>query len=464
MHYLRFLFLLLIAAAVLLSCSGDGPGGGPVTTPNLLPDGPRQLFGRVSLQPIIVVDQADRQEVAANRAQLEAQGDKVATDGSIIVQERSPADFWSVEFGDTVTRTDGAGFFELTVGPGSPSEGFLRHPSDTRLFTRFFVHQLSPEAASAQHLVIPLAFPGPCGMSAREDGNCTGLEPPPELVPDGFVEQPRQDELCASPTRRRAVPTDITTGPRGTYPGRSKSGLICEDKNGPLSAVTSNKYFAYLGSTCNEYVKRGACPNENAFSDIEYNAIIAPFAPLIKDYSATFLSGPLNPSSHLSCPDNHKGRSCQQVQIGDLSVDIQGAITMATGETTLELCPGETIAFVVHNNGNFGMTFVDRTSEEIDGLLTSRGLFSGPGGLELRHYDPITFVPGSGTRYPSYLADRDLTFSAPLGSTPGTTDTFRFTVDGQSVEVSFVIKDCQDAVTPPAQLPSPVDASPTPPP
>ncbi len=477
------LLLVLLGCTIYLGCQGGDfqqtGVGGPLNPPPTV-SGP--LFGRVFVQPMILVDEADQAEVAASRGQLEALGYLVATDGSVIAYQQSPAGYWTVEFGGQTSRTDPGGNFTINAVDGGPSEGILRHPSDQRLFTKFAINRLSSDAQRPGEMAIPLPFPGPCGMTALEDATCSGIGAPPELFPAGAIDGPGVAPRGAPEQKKemaegkfRAEPTDVTTGPRGTYAdfgadGRAKaSDIRCEDKNGPLSAVTSNKYLAYLGSTCDEYVKVGCCPNENAFSDIEYNTLLLanPGATagraLISELAGqrAFLSGPLNPTSELDCPHNHKGRSCQHVKIGDLSVDIGGSITFANGETTVELCPGQSIELVVHNNGCFGTTFVDKTREEIPGVLTSEGLVNGPGGLELRHFNPTSFGPDPGAPYPTYVTDRSLNFTAPPQARPGSIDSYRFAVDGRSVTVNFVVIACEENPPPP---PPPSQTPPPPPP
>lgn len=94
------LLLVLLGCTIYLGCQGGDfqqtGMGGPLNPPPTV-SGP--LFGRVFVQPMILVDEADQAEVAASRGQLEALGYRVATDGSVIAYQQSPAGYWTVEFG-----------------------------------------------------------------------------------------------------------------------------------------------------------------------------------------------------------------------------------------------------------------------------------------------------------------------------------------------------------------------------
>lgn len=407
------------------------------------------------------------------RAQLEADGLKVADDGSLIAWPATPATGYLVEVGGVPVNVEADGSFALP-GAVAGATGRIYHLSDSRLTFNFDASRLGQNPAQIRTLILRLPFQGGCFMNAEDI--C------------GSVVSQRISLENLRVMAREAQPTLITLGPRGTYPGRLGQQITCEDKNGFLSSPSLPNEIRYLGSTCDKYVRAGACPNENFMSDIQYNLILAGnLAPgrLLDSLSGVFggeiLSPPLVPTSVLQCVDNHKGRVCQQVKIGDLSVDLKPAGKLVKPDPdgapgfdfdVVTVFPGQKLPVVVHNNGNYGITVRKRLESEIGGVMTPgfatsqvrtlsanipvpvpqlpgvgsplsvRSIVAGGVNIkvvpisidEILHYDP----PASGTLL-QYKVDRDFVYEVPSTASAGQVDTFLYYVDGSYAVARFVV-------------------------
>ena len=446
--------LAILLALVLWGCNsfvavplGDGGSNGAAAVV-------ARVFGQALARPFIAVEPNFRADVIANRALIEAEGLEVSADGSIILFPASPAGCYRVQTDTEQVVTSFDGSFSLAEPGGA--NGKILHPTDGRAPAEFDATVLSSDPEQPTVIQVLHPFKGPCGMNIPLEDFCT-------------VDRPND---LPAPILARAVPTAITNGPRGTYPVPIKN-TVCEDKNGILSGVTRNKFLAYVGSTCDGYVKVGCCPNENPFSDVEYNILSSsPGFALIEAIRAGNLNVQLSPAvipaglagaPDLSCVDNHKGRVCQQLLPGDISIDTGKNIATAFEVEVVEVLAGSNYSFAVHNNGCFGTTEITPLVQFINGTLTGIGLRAGGAALpvtpalvnfvasnpslatavpnfpasgllkvgqKLDHFNPTTPLP-------TYVPDRFLNFAVPTTAQPGQVDVFLMVTDHSPVVIIF---------------------------
>jgi hypothetical protein len=475
---LKYRFLTVLSVAFLLwSCGLDqanGPGFNSSQTSGVSQPQPQVLVGKLLAIPVLVVPEESRQTVIQARSTIEGDGLRVADDGAVVVWPTSAATGFVVEVGGAVVNVEADGTFVVPVPQSQVSEGVIRHVTDQRYRISFPLSNLSAEPGQVSPMILQLAFQGACFMNP-EDFCGPGARPA----------IPKELEILA----RAAQPTAITTGRRGTYATGLGTTVRCEDKNGYLSSPSLPAEIRYLGSTCDKYVREGACPNENFMSDIQYNIILSAsvasrglLGTLADALAGKLLSPPLAPTSVLECVDNHKGRVCQQVKIGDLSVDVGTPGTLVKPDpdgapgfdfAVITVSPGQTLPVAVHNNGVYGITFMKKIEDRIGGTLTpnfaankvvtlSSGTLSlpvpkslpGPGQTmtaasllspgsvtlgpvtidQIIHFDP----PVRGA-VPSYQTDRPFTYSVPGTAQAGQGDTYLFYVDGSYALVRFVL-------------------------
>ncbi|MBI3924656.1 MAG: hypothetical protein HY319_03875 [Armatimonadetes bacterium] len=439
--------LTLLISAFLFSCDTLGPG---VFTGTSQGNTAATVFaGRLLIQPVLFIPEEGRAAVLAERDQLEAAGRRVAEDGSLVIWPDTPAGFWIAQIGDQVVRLDADGVFVFNQIPPGLTQGTLTHPTDSRTVLTFPIDQLTAGPVPDKSLIYPMGFAGACGMNAEEDDLCNGIPPAPRQA-----EPPAASAVLA---KFFPEPTKVTQGPRGSYPlGRE---LLCEDKNGIFSDLPAvpgfEKEVKYIGSTCDGYVRVGCCINENPFSQAQYNLRLAsaslPGLSQIRDAlgSNFFLSPPSDFDLDVQCSDNHKGRMCQQVTIGDLSVDLtaRGQIVKpADGEVTVEVAPGSREPLTVHNNGCFGITFVSFGKLEIVGELTGNGYHIDVPSDTLTPKPPQVPTPRvehfqkvDQTVILEPVTDRDLEYVIPENARPGTRDEVLFNTDLATVKVIFVV-------------------------
>jgi hypothetical protein len=219
------------------------------------------------------------------------------------------------------------------------------------------------------------------------------------------------------------------------------------------------------------------------------------------------------PRDALGCVDNHKGRFCQELLIGDVSLDFSSsgkggvAFPDTVPETTILVIPGESVEFVLHNNGNCGSTYVAQPKADLQGQLTrtfkeraigpspngqglqtstdplfggtpTSGAFQGPfppignpnispppgglGSVEVTHFSINSAVAFSQPARYRYFPDVSLSYKAPAPANAGDEDRYTFTVDGCSVAVTFLmVTDDGGGVDPPDEdiIETPVDGA-----
>jgi hypothetical protein len=188
--------------------------------------------------------------------------------------------------------------------------------------------------------------------------------------------------------------------------------------------------LTYFGSLCNERVDAQCCTAEAADFFLE-------------------IAGELFPGSGIGpfrCVDNHKGRFCQELQPGDLgirtTVGVIVPVTSGTALKVLDVSPGESQQFTVHNNGCYGYTVIARLENGSGGTL-SGPLVSANGLVYVKHFDTV--------EYGQYSPDRIVTYHAPTSCEANSTDRYRFSVDGNDVTIAFR---CNSSPTPtPATTP-----------
>lgn len=436
----RTLLLIMVGllAAALLSCNvesglndGDGSTGG---------GGQAVFSGRLLTRPVLFIPEAGRASVLTVRDQLLAAGRQVSEDGAVVVWPDAPAAGWLAQVGNLIVRADENGVFIFQGLPSGVTEGTLTHPADSRVVLTFPVDRLTPGTTPASAFVYPQGFDGACGMSPGED-----------------------DAFCANVTRTvqaqaetilaqlAPVPTAVTTGPRGTYPlGKA---TLCADKDGFFPSASLPKEVRYIGSTCDGYVRVGCCPNENPFSDVQYNLRLAaasiPGVSLIRGLIGNdfYLSPPSDFSIDIGCSDNHKGRFCQQVSISDLSVDLtsRGQIVKpADRQVTVDVLPGSVEPLTIHNNGCFGITLVRTGRLEIVGGLSGPGFKVDVPSATLQPKPPQVLTPrvehfaplGNSVALVPAI-DRDLMYTIPADAQPGSVDEVLFSTDTASILVIF---------------------------
>jgi len=188
-------------------------------------------------------------------------------------------------------------------------------------------------------------------------------------------------------------------------------------------------------------VQAGACPNENAAADIAYDAhhffylFEKAFAELGLP-SEEWLTPLQLPSSVGECAINHRGRVCQQLLIGDISVEIDDDLLGPHEELTIPVRAGQSVPFVIHNNGCWGVTEVQKTVSRLGGSLSCPG--SRDAGTRIEHF----YLPPGGN--PStdhqYFPDRDAIYQTPRTGEREQEDTWVFSVDGRPVTLTFVVR------------------------
>lgn len=328
------------------------------------------------------------------------------------------------------------------------------------------------------------------------------------------------------------APTEFEIRDRGHYPrpfdlNRNRDDREvecysdCEQDNGLIRNGTA---VSYLGSTCHLFVRAGCCPNENTTADL-FQVIqsgLGAFRQLLEDtgraaglrgLTRAFL-GYASPGDRLTCQDNHKGRECQQVFIGDISLDFResgkGPIAGPSIPTqVIRVSPGENIDFVLHNNGCYGVTQLqvlqreipgrivrsyrevpfqdvrlpqisplatDRRSHSTDPLLrdapifgkfrgfsapgltdvtpTAFGFFSGEV-KELPHFfSDGTLDSANPCEHYRYFCDVALQYRVPLTASVGTRDKYAFSSDGCAVAVIFEVVGTPDPSPSPSDSPT----------
>lgn len=515
-----------------------GGGGSPLRL-GLLPLD-QVLSGVALLQPMISLEPAAAQAMQeADDGSLEEGGFRFIEE-TVLLYPVSPAHGYRVRVGNQETVVEHDGRFRLR--PDAATSGTVTHPTDPDQSMTFQVADLTPGQSPDALLVFQIPFRAGCGMTPNLPQACAGIvggAPEPTFLKEvvGALAEPTSENILNLCNMVVPRPTESSTTARGTYPDPQQFSATgppiltachneCEQDNGlidPGSGGTTSYFF----STCHRFVAFGCCPNENTMSDLEQLAnyparyVVALTANLVDLVSGgrtgrvVLLSGPTAPGDDFACMDNHKGRECQQLLIGDITLDFRksnraSVITPRVQGTVVKVARGETLEFVLHNNGCFGTTDVKTTLREIAGTLThtrkETALTPGPqrgnaqGNELMLSSDPLlgnsptfgqytAFAPpaaadvtptstgffGFGASTTTiqhflvkpnvklntgdcgayrYFCDVALSYTVPGEAQNGQRDTYVFTTDTCSVDVTFLVVD-------PSELPPP---STTPPP
>lgn len=379
-----------------------------------------RLYGRLMLRPLGFIPDKARPALLSVREPLQKAGMKVASDGSWVAYPEVAAAGYRLSAGGKTILVQADGSFSL---PDSlAGEATVSHPT-ARWQTHFPVNSLSTQRQDAKRLVWPIPFR--MGMGMAGGSMCAPMAANPvEVASDSGMSGGLAD---AGSFHVSAVPSKIRTGPLGTYPDPNPPvGLVCEITDGPFH--TGYKEVDYFFSTCDAYVRAGICLNENTLSDVEYDALMGgPLGPLLGlaggELPRPVMPGPKAPPWTSQCEDNHKGRFCQQLKPGDVSVgrDANNLLASAGGSGQLEVQAGKPIRFLVHNNGAFGVTDIEKTRNELGGTLSC--------GNRLLHYS------GDHNNY-VYIPDQEVTYQTK--SKKDGTDTYVFQADGQQATLNFV--------------------------
>jgi hypothetical protein len=348
---------------------------------------------------------------------LQDRADDLLQQGSILGDRilgysPSPCSGWTLEIGPNTYTVGPLGRARLLSSDlNGQTTATLRHPTDTAFSSTVQLSELGQGQITSEAFVLAFQFEGGCNMDERTDNDAFCGQPlalpdaPSDLV--GIVAQVIKEILPASQNTsnrcrmRVPQPTQFEERERGTYPQPKiffsdgsirlfQTQSLCEQTNGGVGpdetvlAEDRGSRLDYINSTCHRYVAFGCCPNENALSDLENvpRAVLAPVLEAGFDLAGVFfdvderniLDPAIIPRDTLSCPDNHGGRQCQELLIGDVSLDFTfsgraGVQFPDEPEAVVLVAPGERIPFVLHNNGCFGRTIASSTKREIRGSV-----------------------------------------------------------------------------------------------
>lgn len=381
---------------------------------------PATLHGRVVLRPLSFIEEKSRPAVLARQGELASRGYKVTDDGAWIVYPEAPAAGYKIIAGrrTVFTRPDGS----FALQGSSAGEVVVAHPAIDGLEARFDPSHLSTSADKPHVLVWPVPFKVG-GDVMGTDGSCCHVVAREGAQPStSRLDAPGSADglLVAGSYHGYAKPTSVRKEARGTYPDPDNNPPPCLQDDGP--AQSGIEALDYVGSTCDAYVRAGVCVNEWPATDLVYNTAVASPVLRLLGMSGEILTVPIKPERKASCSNNHKNRACQQVQIGDVSVDADGVIKPgSSGKVMVD--PGVPHSFVVHNNGVYGKTEITKVRDELGGTLDC--------GAALLHYEAI------GNRF---LYHPDQTVVYRENAEKDGTDTYVFETDGEAVTVSFVSK------------------------
>lgn len=423
---------------------------------------PAILQATVLVRPMVPMAEANRAGVLALQPQLDAEGFTVDSSGALVIWPESPAMGWRVDLGTQHATLDLDGAFTLNAPTDGAQVAILTHPSDRERITQIPLAVLAKATADGSRVVVPWPFHGPCGMTAGEEGHCgTEAPEPPGGAPAPVVANASvslgPNDTCSPPLRsgnaaRQVVYTPSPNGIRGSYPDPAvipAKRAYCVINDGYTTNSSVPQEIRYFGSTCDVYVKAGACPNENSFSDVEYTVLTlgGPFTTLknLLLGNDDWVPAPaaFSPTSDLSCEQNHKKRNCAMICLGDVSVDFPADphLAKAGDAYATQVRAGGSKCFVVHNNGVYGFTKIQKVMDDIGGSLSGPGLATVGGEQEVRHFRPTTWVakPPATDTPTAYVPDEDLTYGAPANAPAGAQAVYRFMVDNQQVTVTFIV-------------------------
>ena len=385
------------------------------------------LRGQVRLMTTINVAEGARADILAQRAAIEAGGKTLAADGSTISSPFRGASGWLVVVGDQRVRTLPDGRFSIHVPPGGPPDVQLFHPrDDTEAVYTFPVSALVPPEAPPVPVDIELRVDGPCGMN-------DAANPDPTAHPPGC---PAAQLAVVAPghgiTRDNPPGSPVVPGPLGVYPAGNQTQ--CLDYDGlDLSSIGFDRtgitgtLAAYTFSTCSKRIDEGCCGDELGSLWVSFKKVFG-FKPV-------------------DCQKNHKGRYCQELERGDVTVQtpsVTVSFLNSGGFDRFESDDGDdsypyaenivdgdsTTKVTVHNNACYGSTNVTKYVEQLFGTL------AGPGYDQktVRHFEQ------SGGRF-TYVTDRVLEYKAPkCPQDPQARDAYLFEADGGGVTLGFRVR------------------------
>ena len=388
------------------------------------------LQGQLNIAVALRIPAVDQAAVLANRGALESLELSVAADGSLVTKPPVPGSGWFLKAGAALTLTDASGRFSLDI-PAGETDISIFNPSDHdhpvgRVATQ--------ELASTGGILTAYVFTdGPCGMNvddAHQPASCHSL-------PGGASEASFETGEEGAPGKllRAPMPCDASLG--SCPPGDQSA---CEDQNGVLCTQPPSQCEHtipnYFGSTCYFKVEEGCCTYERA--EVLIGGVQVP-----------------NPNPR-PCVETHKGRFCQEVVRGDLSIRVAGHL--ASEPIIVE--PGGSFSLTVHNNACFGETLIatQQVSQRLGGSLAAESLDSiGPGWQQLRHYD-MNLDYTKPSSYDQYYPDLEVTYKAPADCVAGQKDVYSFNADGSSVtlevECMLPTPTPSPTATPPPPTPS----------
>lgn len=352
--------------------------------------------------------------------QLEAEGYTLSENR--LVWPANPVGNWIVELDGKTYQTDAFGRLRVPKPPAGVTQGRIIHPLEPGAFATFSVSDLDPGQEPDSMIVWGITFNGGCGMNSTALGErpesefCSPVEildlpdVPTRILAQRSDQFPQSGETTNECLFIIPLTNEIIEFDRGTYaapfttrelnsgaPQQSFSIChdICEKFNGYIENRQRNNSgnTSYLGSTCYRYVRETCCLNENFIADVEFNASFLEEEDILRAYSGSSISRnqklwkavdrlriakvvePVIPGKKIACLDNHKGRQCQQTKIGDISVDFRfsGKAQLhkpSDRRPVIQVNPGETVDFVLHNNGCFGKTLVTMQKKDLDGRLS----------------------------------------------------------------------------------------------
>lgn len=477
------------------------------------------LSGVAFLQPLLVLDPDSLASLKSSiLPQLEADGFRLTEDGNLLYPP-FPAANWTVRLGDGEALTEADGSFRI-LRSKTTTTVTLSHPTHEGYGVTFDSSTLSPGQRAEHGIAVIQAFRGGCGMSTEGSNDfCGGATP---RLAQEVVRAQREPGIignrCGFAVPR---PTEVQLLDRGEYarPLEETQDVDiechdrCERDNG---AIRNAGKLTYLGSTCFQFVRAGACPNENAIADTEFllpvvvDSIAYVFGARKPPNSIDSIAPPVVPGRDRACMDNHKGRLCQQVSIGDVSLDLSnsddgGILFPQTKTRVIRVRRGDRLDFVLHNNGVYGVTelraivrgiggtlhrtyrevpfqrvvpFRESSSDPLLAMAPLFGFFSNaqrPAEIEVTPVKSTTF--GFETKQVEhflatgvllsdeicfqyrYFSDVALQYRVPTNAPIGLRDRYRFSTDICSVDVIFELVEDAPVTPTPTGTPS---ASPTP--
>jgi hypothetical protein len=376
-----------------------------------------KLRGNLSLTATVVVPEAARADIVAQRSLIETEGGIVAPDGSGISQPPEGAGGWLVKVGDNQARTQANGDFFIHVPP-TASDAQLFHPSDdsTVVYT-FPTNLLVPPGTTPTPIDLELRMDGPCGMNAADNSDPTAHPPGCSATAPTTMLASRAGSFGIQPDgvepRDNPPGPAQTTGPLGTYPaGRQTQCLDYDGANHDRTTV-AGVLIDYVGSTCYRRIHEGCCGNELGSLWVSAKSVFG-FTPK-------------------ECSANHKGRFCQEVTKGDIAIQTPTHLASPAAIAAIrETLPGGgSLPITVHNNGCYGATHVEEVQDALGGGLEGFQLDHGT----LEHWD----LPGG--KY-LYVPDRTLTYTAPrCPQKLSAADVYTFETDGAQVTLEIHV-DC----------------------